>query len=142
MRQRVVLLALALGPALASAQSFTPVREIKNLSPAAIEKLHTLEELNALPPGDWRFHAGDVPHGESPTLDDSSWQLVHAPTNRNENVKAPKEAVWYRREITIPRTVDGYDITGSTITFQFRADANGPMPEIIYFNGRRVALGR
>jgi len=124
-----------------SAQSFTPVRELKNLSPGAIAKLHTLETLNALPPGDWRFHAGDIPHGESPTLDDSGWTLVHAPTNRKTYSKAPKEAVWFRRTIEVPKTLNGYDLTGARIWFQFRADANGPMPEIIYFNGRRVALG-
>ena len=55
--------------------------------------------------------------------------------------KAPQDAVWYRRVIEVPKTLNGYDLTGSRIWFQFRADANGPMPEIIYFNGRRVALG-
>ena len=139
MRLRALVLALAVSAA--SAQSFTPVRELKNLSSGAIAKLHTLETLNALPPGDWRFHAGDIPHGESPTLDDSGWTLVHAPTDRKTYSKAPKEAVWYRRTIEVPKTLNGYDLTGARIWFQFRADANGPMPEIIYFNGRRVALG-
>jgi len=117
------------------AQSFTPVRELKNLSPAAIEKLHTLETLNSLPAAEWRFHSGDLPHGESPSLDDSTWPTVTAPS------KAPKDAVWYRRTIEVPRTLNGYDITGARIWFQFHADANGPMPQIVYFNGRRVALG-
>jgi alpha-mannosidase len=135
MRLSTCSLALALASTVALAQSFTPVREQKNLSPAAIAKLHTLETLNTLPPGQWHFHAGDIPHGESTTLDDSSWPLV------SPHSKAPQDAVWYRREITVPKTLNGYDITGSRILFQFRADANGPMPEIIYFNGRRVALG-
>ena len=43
--------------------------------------------------------------------------------------------------LKFPRTLHGYDISGSRISFQFRADANGSVPEIIYFNGRRVALG-
>ena len=132
---RAVASAFCLGSVLVTAQSFTPVREQKNLSPAALTKLHTLETLSALPAGNWRFHAGDIAHGESPTVDDSSWPVA-APKS-----KASRDAVWYRREITIPRTVDGYDITGSRITFQLQADANGPMPQIIYFNGRRVALG-
>src|SRR3984885_1147815 len=128
-------LALALTSSIALAQSFTPIREQKNLSPAAIAKLHTLELLNSLPVGEWHFHAGDVPHGESPTLDDSGWPLA------KPRSKAPTDAVWYRRVIEVPKTLNGYDITGARIWFQFRADANGPMPEIIYFNGRRVALG-
>jgi alpha-mannosidase len=119
----------------AEAQSFTPKRELKNLSPAALAKLHTLETLNALPAGEWRFHAGDLAHGEAVSLDDSSWPLVKPGSD------APNEAVWYRREIEIPKTLNGYDISGARVWFQFEADANGPMPEIIYFNGRRVALG-
>jgi alpha-mannosidase len=135
MRVRHLSLALVLSCSIALAQSFTPIREQKNLSPAAIAKLHTLEMLNSLPVGEWRFHAGDIPHGESPTLDDSSWTLA------KPRSKAPTDAVWYRRTIEVPKTLSGYDITGSRIWFQFRAEANGPMPEIIYFNGRRVALG-
>jgi alpha-mannosidase len=135
MQLRHLSLALALTTSIALAQSFTPIREQKNLSPAAIAKLHTLEMLNSLPAGEWRFHAGDIPHGESPTLDDSAWPL------QKPRAKAPQDAVWYRRTIEVPKTLNGYDLTGSRIWFQFRADANGPMPEIIYFNGRRVALG-
>ena len=135
MQLRHLPLALVLTCSIALAQSFTPIREQKNLSPAAIAKLHTLEILNSLPVGEWRFHAGDVPHGESPSLDDSAWPL------QKPRAKAPQDAVWYRRVIEVPKTLNGYDLTGSRIWFQFRADANGPMPEIIYFNGRRVALG-
>ncbi len=132
---RLVALVLLAVTSSALSQSFTPVREQKNLSPAAIEKLHTLETLNALPPGEWRFHAGDLAHGEAPSLDDSGWPLV------SPRAKAPQDAVWYRRVIEVPKTLHGYDITGARVWFQFRAEANGPMPEIIYFNGRRVALG-
>jgi alpha-mannosidase len=135
MRLRRLSLTLLLSCSTLLAQSFTPIREQKNLSPSAVAKLHTLETLNALPAGDWRFHVGDIPHGESTTLDDSSWTLVQPKS------KAPHEAVWYRREIEVPKTLNGYDITGSRISFQFRADANGAVPEIIYFNGKRVALG-
>ena len=49
MQLRHISLALALTTSIALAQSFTPVREQKNLSPAAIAKLHTLELLNSLP---------------------------------------------------------------------------------------------
>jgi alpha-mannosidase len=74
----------------------------------------TLDKLNALrtlPDGPWRFRVGDIAHGESVTLDASSWQLVKAKS------KAPKEAVWYRRVIEVPKTLDGYDLTGTTINF-------------------------
>src|ERR1700722_705347 len=106
-----------------------------NLPPATRRTVEQLASLNQLPAGEWKFHAGDVAHGEAPDLDDSSWQTV-SPKSR-----APMEAVWYRRWIEVPKTLNGYDLTGARIWFQFAAYANGPMPEIIYFNGRRVALG-
>jgi len=135
---RLCLTAALTLPAITSiavAQSRTQSRPQGNLSPAALAKLGTLESLNTLPAADWRFHAGDLPHGESPTLDDSSWTVVHPGT------AGPNNAAWYRRLVEVPPTLHGYDISGSRISFQFRADANGPVPQIIYFNGRRVALG-
>ena len=135
MGNRLLSLMLVLSSSILSAQSFTPVRELKNLSPTALAKLHTLETLNALPAGQWRLHVGDLPHGEAVSLDDSAWPIAV------DRAKAPKDAVWLRREIEVPKTLNGYDLTGSRIWFQFRANANGPIPEIIYFNGRRVALG-
>jgi alpha-mannosidase len=97
--------------------------------------LERLASLEALPSGSWRFHSGDIAHGELPAMDDSSWALI-APKS-----KAGKETVWYRQTIEVPKTLNGYDLTGAQIDFRFVAYANGPMPEIIYFNGRRVAFG-
>src|ERR1700678_2954892 len=124
-------LSLLVQPA-ARAQAPDP---LNNLSPSARRTVQQLASLNSIPAADWRFHAGDVAHGESPDLDDSAWQTVTASSH------APTDAVWYRRSIEVPRTLNGYDLTGARIWFQFAAYANGPMPEIIYFNGRRVALG-
>jgi len=107
----------------------------KSLSPSAQGVLETLASLSQLPAEEWRFHPGDIDHGESPALDDSTWQLVKPPS------EGPTDAVWYRRTIEVPKTLHGYDLTGTRIWFNFIANANGPMPEIIYFNGRRVALG-
>ena len=104
-------------------------------TPAEQATLNHLDALRKLDDGPWRFHVGDLEHGESPTLDDSAWPLASAKS------KAPREAVWYRRTIEIPRLHHGYDLTGVNVNFRLNAYANGPMPEILYFNGRRVALG-
>ena len=117
------------------AQTHTPRRAEASLSEGARTRLHLLESLTSLPADEWRMHTGDLPHGEATTLDDSSWEQVEAPYTGG------KDATWFRRKVTIPKTLHGYDISGSRVWFQFRADANGPMPQIIYFNGRRVALG-
>jgi alpha-mannosidase len=103
--------------------------------------IERMESLEVLPDGQWRYHEGDVPHGEQPSLDDSSWKQVAAHGDRHHRLTAPKDAVWFRREIEVPQTLNGYDLTGARVWFRFRANANGPVPEIIYFNGRRVALG-
>ena len=107
----------------------------KSLSSNAKAVVQRLSELDSLSAGEWRMHPGDLAHGESPDLDDSSWKLV------KPRMDAGTDAVWFRRLIEVPQDLHGYDLTGARIWFSFYANANGPMPEIIYFNGRRVALG-
>jgi alpha-mannosidase len=101
-------------------------------SQAAIARLSGLSEL---PSGVWKTHAGDLAHGEKVDLDESAWQPIAVKD------KAPNEAVWFRQSFEVPATLNGYDLTGARVWFQFQATANGPMPEILYFNGRRVAMG-
>jgi len=105
------------------------------LPPEAQTVVNRLGSFRELPDGAWKMHAGDLPHAEDVDLDSSSWQAI--PTDH----KAPNEAVWFRQTYQVPDTLNGYDLTGARIWFEFHAYANGPMPEILYFNGRRVALG-
>jgi len=124
------------GPQQAVAQSPLQVAGIvKTLDSNSQTVVGRLTELNRLPAEDWRFHAGDLAHGEAAELDDSQWQAVKA------GAIAPQDAVWFRRSIEVPQTLHGYDLTNARVWFQLTATANGPMPEIVYFNGRRVALG-
>ena len=99
---------------------------------AVLDRLSLLREL---PDGAWKLHAGDLAHGEAVGLDESGWQPIALKS------KAPKEALWFRQTYQVPATLSGYDLTGARIWFQFHAYANGPMPQILYFNGRRVAMG-
>jgi alpha-mannosidase len=101
-------------------------------SQAVVDRLGSLREL---PDGAWKMHGGDLAHGEDVDLDESAWQTIDV------GAKAPNDAVWFRQSYMVPDTLNGYDLTGSRVWFEFHADANGPMPEILYFNGRRVALG-
>ncbi|MGC2183952.1 MAG: glycoside hydrolase family 38 C-terminal domain-containing protein [Terriglobales bacterium] len=110
-------------------QQATPANPVID---AVTSRLRALTRLEA---DEWRYHAGDLPHEEDVGLDDSSWAVVK---NRTQ---APADAVWYRRWITVPPTLDGYDLTGTKLWFRFSASANGPITEIVYFNGRRVAMG-
>jgi len=93
-----------------------------------------LSSLSELPDGAWKMHSGDLAHGEAVELNESDWQLI-------AKGPAPKDALWFRQTFEVPATLHGYDLTGARIWFQFHAYANGPMPEIHYFNGRRAAMG-
>jgi alpha-mannosidase len=99
---------------------------------AVLDRLTSLREL---PDGVWKMHPGDLAHAEAIDADESGWQTI------KPGSRAPMDAVWFRQTVQVPETLNGYDLTGARIWFQFHAGANGPMPEIIYFNGRRVALG-
>jgi alpha-mannosidase len=97
--------------------------------------LNRLASFSTLPSPAWRYHVGDVAHGEDPALDDSGWQTV------GSSATLPPEALWLRALIDVPKDLQGYDLTGSEISFVLRVSANGPIPQIVYFNGRRVAMG-
>jgi len=130
---------LLLAGSLALAQSASEVARITGpMSSESKAVITQLSLLNELPATEWHYHAGDLAHAEATNLDDSTaagWIEVTSPS------QSVNEAVWYRRTIEVPKTLNGYDLSGARIWFQFHADANGPMPEIVYFNGRRVALG-
>jgi alpha-mannosidase len=132
----VVGAALVVGAGSLAAQNLADAARVAaSLQPESRTVLARLSGLHELPDGVWKTHAGDLAHGEALNLDESGWQAIAV------RDKAPNEAVWFRETYTVPETLNGYDLTGARIWFQFHADANGPMPEILYFNGRRVAMG-
>ncbi|MDE3162699.1 MAG: alpha-mannosidase, partial [Acidobacteriota bacterium] len=96
--------------------------------------LDRLTSLNELPDGAWKMHSGDLAHGEALQVAESDWQTI-------AHGHVPKESLWFRQTFQVPASLHGYDLTGARIWFQFHAWANGPMPMILYFNGRRVAMG-
>ncbi len=107
----MVVCVLLVGAGRASAQT---ADGLASLSPLTRRTVEQLTALNQLPAADWKFHAGDVAHGEAPDLDDSSWQLSRQNRTRR----------WRRSGIAagskFPKTLNGYDLTGSRIWFQFR----------------------
>ncbi len=103
------------------------------LSPQSQATLDKLATLSAMPKPDWRMHAGDLPHGESPTLDDSGWPAATR--------SLPAEAVWIRTTIEVPRNLNGYDLTGTQISFRLHLGDSRSITQIVYFNGLRVAMG-
>jgi alpha-mannosidase len=128
----VITALLGTTPTLA-AQSVSP--QHYSFSPAAKAALDRLATFDSIPADTWQYHPGDIAHGERPDLDTSGWQTVRLPFT------APHEAVWFRRLVEVPKTLNGYDLSGAQIWFNLQVDANGPVPMILYYNGSRVALG-
>ena len=94
-----------------------------------------LSGLRGLPDGVWKTHSGDVAHGEAMDLNESDWQPVP------KDGKVGTDAVWLRQSYRVPAELKGYDLTGAKIWFHLNANADSPIPEILYFDGRRVAMG-
>jgi len=46
--------------------------------------------------GPWRVHAGDDPHGASPTEDDSAWQQVELGSTESKNLSTAEGVLWFR----------------------------------------------
>ena len=126
LRRVLCLTALAVAASTLFAQCKVPANKqwtVQSLNPKQQETVNCLVQLNMLPDGDWRVHEGDLPHGESPTLDDHSWPVAKAPSTSG------KDAAWYRQRITLPTTRNGAGLTGVDISFEFVANATGPMPD-------------
>ncbi len=104
-------------------------------SPKAQQVIDRLDTFNSIPAQTWQYHLGDIAHGERPDLDTGAWQTVHLPFT------APHGAVWLRRWVEVPKTLNGYNLAGAQIWFHMQVRANGPIPTILYYNGSRIALG-
>jgi len=131
----VCLVASLAGGSATAQRNSDMTRATALLKPDEQTVLNKLGSLRELPSGTWKMHAGDVAHGEDTKLDDSSWPTLAV------GQKAPNDAIWLRQTIEVPPTLNGYDLSGARIWFEIHINGNGPMPEILYFNGRRVALG-
>lgn len=124
--------------------------------------LARLSSLNEFQLSEWRVHPGDLPHGESPDVSDSSWdlksttgqpvkvikqgeQVGEAPQHRtvvSPGIELPAEATWIRQWVTIPAALHGYAVNGMRLSISFTVRGSREVPvSILYLNGRRVALG-
>jgi alpha-mannosidase len=119
----------------ASAERGESAAAAKLLPPESRAVVDRLTSLHQLPAGVWKIHVGDIAHGEDANLDDSAWKTIAI------GDKAPTDAVWLRQTFSIPETLNGYDLSGARVWFQMHINANDPVASILYFNGRRVAMG-
>jgi alpha-mannosidase len=104
---------------------------LKSLSPPAQAVMERLSRLGTLPVGDVRYYAGNLLNGGAVDLEDSSWQTIQLPFT------ASADPIWLRKWVEVPKTIDGYDPTGTTIWIQ--APTRGGLT--VYCNGQPVARG-
>jgi alpha-mannosidase len=123
------ILCLTVFAALLPAQSRSPRPE------AYASVLTRLDAMTSLPLTQWRSHA-DMPHGEDPMLDDSSWTAVTLSGGRGGRGGASEEA-WYRTTVVLPQSAGGHDLRGARIRLQIRLSNDGR----IFLNGGLVAQG-
>jgi alpha-mannosidase len=101
--------------------------------------LSRLEAMTTLPLAQWRSHA-DMPHGEDPALNDSTWTPVTLSAGRGGGRGATAAGggnAWYRATMEIPQTAGGHGIRGARIRLQVRFSDDGR----VFFNGGLVAQG-
>jgi alpha-mannosidase len=94
--------------------------------------LSRLEAMTTLPLTQWRSHA-DMPHGEDPALDDSTWTSAALAAGRGGGTGAS----WYRTTVEIPPAAGGRDLHGARIRLQVRFSNDGR----VFLNGGLVAQG-
>ena len=87
------------------------------------------------------------PHAGAGDFDDSSWEIID-PTRLGEERTHGRVAFnWYRIRITIPETVDGQSVAGSSVFFETVVDdyaevwVNGQLPRDFGQSGGSVVAG-
>jgi alpha-mannosidase len=82
------------------------------LSPQAQAVMQKLTDLGRFTVADFSYHVGDVPDGAAVDLNDSSWSKGQAP------LRLPEDVVWVRAWVQVPKSLNGYDLTGAKIGFR------------------------
>ncbi|MFP5207736.1 MAG: alpha-mannosidase [Acidobacteriota bacterium] len=118
------------------ANNFAPEQTaaaLKMLSPAAQTTIEELKQFTPAPIDGWRYHVGDVTGGQSPALDDASWDSAGA------TFRTPLHTVvWLRKWVEIPRSIGGYNLNGDTVTISIRVHAWGGEGALLFVNGELI----
>lgn len=74
-------------------------------------------------PGDLATHAQDFePHAGAASFDDSKWQVIEPQTLSQRRSTGKLCFNWYRLKLTVPKQINGTDVTGSTIVLETALD--------------------
>ena len=113
----------------APAQTAAAIKSLSTQSQVVIARLAKLGEVRI---GNWKYHFGELPNGQSPALDDSSWPEIHGRVN-------PSGDNWLRKWVEIPASVAGYDLTGCRVMVSLMVHAYGGEGATIFIDGKPIA---
>jgi gluconolactonase len=87
------------------------------------------------------------PHAGAADFNDSAWEVIDPPSLVQERSHGRVAFNWYRIRITIPETVDGLPVAGTSVFFETVVDdyaevwVNGALPRDFGQNGGSVVAG-
>ena len=110
----------------------TPPNPLPKSSQTALVRL---EDLQKFPDVKWEWHEGDVPHGEDPAQNDGRWKPWTVKLNGG------KGPLWIRADITVQKSIHGYEVSGGALVLALHVSSSAAVPQILYLDGRRIALG-
>lgn len=108
-------------------------------SPQGQAVVTRLASLGSLSGTAWQLHDGPLAPGEDAATSTEGWKDVKVP------FVSSNQEIWIRRWVEIPKTLNGYDLTGANVSFYLMVGGDGPghgyLYEIIYYNGKKVVEG-
>lgn len=108
-------------------------------SPPAQAVVTRLASFNSLSGSAWQLHDGPLAAGEDAASSSEGWKDVKIP------FVSSNQEIWIRKWVEVPKTLNGYDLTGADVSFYLMVGGDGPghgyLYEIIYYNGKKVVEG-
>lgn len=100
-------------------------------------QIEHLTAMTSLPLTTWRVHPADIPHGEDPSLSDTSWNTVELGSTNRSGASSEVDQNWYRTTFQVPASVHGRSLTGARLRLAVRLSTDGR----VFLNGGLVAQG-
>jgi len=127
--KRIILSCLAL---LAMLALPSWAQEKSTLPESYKSALNRLQSLVVYPETEWRFHA-DVAHPEDPSLNDPDWEQMKEGDSWKNGARV------LRRWIEIPKSINGYDISGARVELDLRFESQDAIIVTVFSNHSQVA---
>ncbi|HTV57840.1 MAG TPA: glycoside hydrolase family 38 C-terminal domain-containing protein [Verrucomicrobiae bacterium] len=94
--------------------------------------LDRLQSITSVPLSSWYVHDADLPHGEDPSLDASSWPQVKI----GEDWQGSR---WLRQTFEVPANLYGYSLQGARISLDLEVNSDIAVYISVFSNGSMVA---